>query len=557
MTKQVVLGLLIWSIAVALPTGASAVPAGREWGEIQILPVPGFDAFVVPRLEMTSSGTPLLFGTAIINQTNGLDDGLGYRWDGASWQPWWRLGSSPLALWPVDAAPGRYPLIYTGGSFATNHTFFVSEVVDDHVSPPEIIANVGEYRIEYAGAFRDRRRWTAIEDRGTLRLFFSDEPNLWQEVTTGAIGNYGLSLVALDDTTALMAWTGDGEPLDWGVLRGHRWEHADQSLFSGFGLRPRLRTTHDGGAWLTWSSQERSVYVRRFDGHAWAAPETLFCPSITTTQGAEALATDLSRDSAYRPLVAWSYTNYLDGSAGVVASFPNDHGWEPGDQFYSSGYGAVPTIGRDRNGDAWIAWSESFQPFRYTHTHTSATTNAPSIEVDQGHPKLTWTLSNAAPETWWAVIRKKGSGNFESVARLQAGASLSMSWTDPEIQLGWVQRDDITYRIRRESVDLRYEWLSPIARFTNGPKRKMHLGTPGFSDGTLTIDLSDVFEPEVAIIIYSLAGRVVDQRTLQTGTASSTHQLQLASGLRAGVYFVRARVPSGAVSEASKFVLVR
>jgi hypothetical protein len=457
----------------------------------------------------------------------------------------------------VDARLGRYPLVYTGGSYATNHTFYISEVVDDHVTTPEVIANVGEYRVEYGGAFRDPRRWAAIEDQGILRLFMSDEPNHWQEVVTGAIGNFGLSLVALDDTTALVAWTGNGEPLDWGILRGDRWERAGESLIDGFGGRPRLRTTGNGGAWLTWSSLERSVYLRRFDGHAWAQPETLVCPSITTPQGAEALATDLSRDSAYRPLVTWSYTNYLDGSAGVVACFPNDHGWEPGDQFYSSGYGAVPTIGRDRNGDAWVAWSESFQPFRFTHTHTSATTSAPSIEVDQGHPRLSWTLSTAAPETWWAVLRKKGSGNFESVARLQAGSSVAMNWIDTSVQLGWVQRDDITYRIRRESVDLRYEWLSPIARFTNGPKRKMQIGTPGFSDGTLTLDLSDVFEPEVAITIYSLAGRVVDQRTLQTGAGDSRRQIQLGPGLRAGVYFVRARVPSGAVSEASKFVLIR
>ena len=134
-----------------------------------------------------------------------------------------------------------------------------------------------------------------------------------------------------------------------------------------------------------------------------------------------------------------------------------------------------------------------------------------------------------------------------------------MSWTDTDVHPGWVQRDEIAYRIRRESVDLRYEWLSPIARFSPGQRRKMHLATPGFGNGTLTLELSDAVGPEVAITVYDLAGRIVEQRRVQSG-AGETQPMKLqlgANGWRPGVYFVQARDQSGEVSEAAKFVYLR
>jgi hypothetical protein len=260
-------------------------------------------------------------------------------------------------------------------------------------------------------------------------------------------------------------------------------------------------------------------------------------------------------------LVAWSYVNYLDFSGGVVVNFPNDGGWDPGDQVASTGYGygASPTVGRDRNGDAWVAWSESFQPFRWTHTHNSATTMAPSVDVFDGHPRVTWALSATAPGSWWAVLRRIGAGDFVPVARLQAGADPAMSWVDADNRPGWLRRDDVSYRVRRESVDSRFEWLSPIARLQPGGPKRFKLHQRGFTADALTLDLSDAMGAEVTLTICDVAGRVVHQRRVprEAGSSQPVDVSLQDAGLRPGMYFARFRDQSGRVSESTKFVILR
>jgi len=102
-----------------------------------------------------------------------------------------------------------------------------------------------------------------------------------------------------------------------------------------------------------------------------------------------------------------------------------------------------------------VAWSVFAGDVWWIHSHATATTSPPRVVDGPGNRRLTWTLSEPAPETWWAVLRARGSGDFEVVARLRAGPGLEMSWNDtsPPARV-------LRYKVRRESVDARYLWES-------------------------------------------------------------------------------------------------
>jgi hypothetical protein len=68
---------------------------------------------------------------------------------------------------------------------------------------------------------------------------------------------------------------------------------------------------------------------------------------------------------------------------------------------------------------------------------------------------VSWTLSEPSPETWWSVLRQKDDGTYEPVVRIRAESAPGMSWLDPSPPAG-IPR----YRIRRECLDTRFQWLS-------------------------------------------------------------------------------------------------
>src|SRR5262249_43557094 len=115
-----------------------------------------------------------------------------------------------------------------------------------------------------------------------------------------------------------------------------------------------------------------------------------------------------------------------------------------------------PTVVRDRNGDVWAAfWRLTMSGIFITHTYTRATTTRPVVSAQGSHQLVQWTLSEPAPETWWAVLRSVDGGPYELASRVRAGAGVQMSWDDSLPPSG-----TLSYRIRRECVDTRFEWLS-------------------------------------------------------------------------------------------------
>jgi hypothetical protein len=132
---------------------------------------------------------------------------------------------------------------------------------------------------------------------------------------------------------------------------------------------------------------------------------------------------------------------------------PDENGFTVGEEVIPSP--SFPSgIARDENGDVWVAWWYYFRPTQFRHTHTSATGSAPAISGAGGAPLLQWTLSEPAPGSYWAVLRSVAGGPYERITRVKAGAGLTMTHTD-DAPVGPAR-----YRIRRESVDERYQWLS-------------------------------------------------------------------------------------------------
>jgi hypothetical protein len=170
----------------------------------------------------------------------------------------------------------------------------------------------------------------------------------------------------------------------------------------------------------------------------------------------------MSRDDGEYPVVAWGAQ--VNGSSVICLCMPTDAGFAlPAEELPFAPGGLLPSVARDRNGDAWIAWWKFFDGIFWTHTYVTAVAENAQVAGGTMSRTLSWMLSEPAPETWWAVLRAEPGGDLESVDRVRAGTSTAMTWSDDTPASG-----PLRYRIRRESVDRRYEWLSDEVLWDDG-----------------------------------------------------------------------------------------
>jgi hypothetical protein len=218
-----------------------------------------------------------------------------------------------------------------------------------------------------------------------------------------------------------------------------------------------------------------------------------------------------------------------------------------------------PKVTRDRNGDAWVAWSPRWAyGTLFTHTYVAATTSAPRFDGSADQPIVGWTLSEPAPESWWAVLRAEGSREFEPVARVRAGDELELRWTDLSAPSGTVLR----YRIRRESVDTRYRWHSEEGVwFPRGAALSLGVRGTHPSGAQIELAVTGAEAGELVVRLYDLQGRLVHRRHFQAGgSGQDSIRLDLDAGstrARSGVYFVKVTDGSGRESASLKLVVLR
>jgi hypothetical protein len=205
-------------------------------------------------------------------------------------------------------------------------------------------------------------------------------------------------------------------------------------------------------------SDRRWIHMSGYEGGVWSRGDSLqgMHPHGETFIPAWCHA---SRDGAERPVLVWMDLGYgyTNRDVGTIA-FPTSTGWATGEEIPGSeGLFSEPAVAIDRNGDVWVAWRMGTDGTdRWIHTFVIATATSLSASRSGLDCSLAWELSEPAPASWWAVLRSPaGEDDYAEVARVQAGADVAMSWTDPSAPTG-----PLHYRIRRESVDKRYEWLS-------------------------------------------------------------------------------------------------
>jgi hypothetical protein len=305
------------------------------------------------------------------------------------------------------------------------------------------------------------------------------------------------------------------------------------------------------------------MHVSSYRNGTWERGDSVKCARTDGSVSAPGWL-DASRDTAERPLLAWGDFGFNGRAVGALA-FPSETGWAWGDEIPGSeNIFTTPSVARDRNGDAWLVWMKNREGGNiFTHTYNKALSSTPKILNSGPSRVVSWALSESAPETWWAVLRARPGQSFQEVARVRAGQDVHMTWTDTAAPPG-----ALLYKIRRESVDVRYQWESavgswPPPRF--GPYLPVRdplvigVGPRGFDLTTLVF--SGAPEGALSIELFDLQGRLVHRESIRaTGSGRDTFELRpgsLAQPLPPGIYFARATDSLQRISNAAKVLVLR
>ena len=545
-----------------------ALPPGRAWAKTEELSAPGVLQFGVPRMDSDSAGRPLLIAAA---STSATVDWSFSAWGDSGWQyPRFGRVRSGVIPEPVVSLIGGTHVVWVGvDPLAGWGHVLLSTFSGDSLAPPDTtLRKVGVGGSEYSAAVSDSRRWTAQVDGVVnqkivwVRAAYSDTPQVWHEVEPH--GRYewtGCSLAPVSDSVALLAHAGD-----YGLwvarLEGARW--TDSVLVdprgNGRAIHPRFRLRPSGGLWLVWSDV---LMLRVASNHSgtWVWTDSVTAahpPGETFFSG----WLNASQDGEERPILAWGDFGYGYTSRSVgCAAFPNDSGWDAGDEIPgSANQFTTPKVARDLNGDGWFAWDRLRLPgVFYTHTYVRATVGLPKVSGRTTGRTVSWTISEPAPKSWWAVLRAQGNGSLVPIARVQAGNTTQMTYVDATPATS----SRLRYAIRRESVDQRYEWTGGSTLWW-AEGRALTVRFPGGNPvmgGMVELAIAGAVQGGMDVRMYDLAGREVwqTQRTAG-GTGEDTLTLRLSDAptlLRPGLYLVRVTDDSGVSSAAAKVVVLR
>lgn len=550
--------LCICGCLLAAPT--LALPPGRAWAPTVRLDYPGVSVFGGPRLETDADGVPLL----VIGAQ--WDTDPAYTWNVLAWrESTWvsQFVSDMPAFFNIDPAlslTDRRFIVWVSPEDPFGYARVVmSELGPNGFGPPDTAMVTTSQSWERTGAVSRERRWVARSHQPPnlslhVRVGYFDLANGWHDLPNQGLQQSHVTMAPLSDSSAILVHAGLFG-LGWAVVEGDRWtREGNLDPRSLVAHTPRLRFRPSGGLWLLWTERPW-VHVSEYRNGEWSRGDSLTCvhPDGGTYSSAWC---DLSRDPAERPVLAWGDLGIR--SVGCVA-FPTDSGWMPGEEIPGSErIFLTPYVARDRNGDVWTAWRLLRMPFnRWTHTYVTATTSRPEVVGAGPHRVVQWTLSEPAPESWWAVLRARGRGTFEQVVRIQAGPTTEMTWSDPSPPGGVLR-----YRIRRESVDSRYRWESEEAWWPPPSARPLVLSRR--EDKNIEFGRLELTGAEPGLLevrLYDVQGRLVlRQPAVASGSGRDTIRLDLAAAaqpLGVGIYFATVRDGIGRTSDPVRLVVLR
>jgi hypothetical protein len=559
-------GLLVWCLAFAcgFSTTAFALPTGRYWTPTDTTRVPGHTRLFVTGAVLDSSGSPVLYAAA--------EGGIGYdyvalSWRDSAWVSRWNLGYGLPYMYPADGTDGRLPLIwqtYRNSWTNTPPYLVMSEDLGTTYAPPDTVFATPEVDYSnwfYAGASAGAWRWAVKADfTYGMRLFASSKRGVWNEHNLTSEWDVSPPDVkVVGESTAVVAWGQSGvHHLRWGLIKGDVWEESADGPPTGLTQGgAALRRGEDGRFWVSFGDGHAYVRLALLDPatRSWQAKDTLRCayrtPGNWITAGGQ-----FSPDTSSHSTFGWYAYNYSDGSRAVCVCTQSDSGaFGLAEVVPETEAAAQFRVVRDRSGDTWVAWwTMDLQGMFWTHSAVRATATDLQVLKAGPRPLLVWRLSEPAPGSWWTVLRSTEGQAFEPVARVQAGASVAMSWSDDKLP-GHV-RKTLTYRLRRDCLDQRYEWLSEVAGWyagRHGP-RVLLLPRPL---GTPRVDfVVEQASGPVEVSVYDVQGRRVMRTSFSSTLGRVSARLDLDARMSSGVYFLR--VMDAARQEATaKLVVLR
>jgi hypothetical protein len=547
--------------AILAGTAAGATTPGQDWLPVQKLHLPDHSWISSEEIWADSGGIPIIIAQGV--------GGIGQRvlevkWTDSLWTEVWTAAYGAAFVRRGPSPGGRIPLFWQGIEFreglplGTYASLTAAEYGDTGLTSPDTTSWVWAGDFTYSGAASRSRRWAAKGDYGDLRLWYSDTVAIWREVDVPGRGDQGDALASVDDTTALVVWMDFLRTGGWGLVRGSSWEGLRQlPPHDGAAGAPLLRHRAGGGYWLAWCTDDDYVAISHLaDADSeWSAPESLRC-AFRTPGMYFSKSIHLSFDDHMFPIVSWYSYNGNNGAEEICICTPNDSGFTVADNLQTGGRGFGPVATRDLNDDVWVAWWQEWDGMFWTHTYTKATSSAPGVAKAGGQRLLSWTLSEAAPGSFWTVLRAEGDGAFAPLARVKATSSVEQTWVDTSPPPGALR-----YRLRRECLDRAYEWLSPEGRWpteVTGLRLLRVSAHPAVQ--SIVFDVLDAAPGAIEIRLLDLQGRerLKFSRTT-SGLGVERVEIPLAGefDLRSGVYFLRVRDSTGAVSPAMKTVVLR
>lgn len=544
------------SLLLALATSGSATPLGKSWASTRLRPAVGFDYVAAPLLEVTTDGQPLLFGLPQQPSTGAA--GLTcFTWRDSAWQTAWDYGHGAGFLSPVAGAFADGGLLWRGVDYLQGQrlAFLFGSLLPGVAAPViDTIGDVSDLANVYAGAENGAGRWAAVSDQSRLYAFSSHTVGQWLEIPTTAAGDNGIALLALNDSTAIAAWSSGGEGLQWCTLTQTAWGVPANVPSDGMNAySPHLHPKADGGCWLIWATGTPKIAMSAYTG-VWAAPRYVQCTSLPSNYSS-AIEVDASRDSASLPALCWGIDDESGGAEVVCAAMPQDSAYASADVIDGSLGGMMPTIAVDADGDAWVAWWKYYEGAYWTHTYTSVTSSSLRVMRTPASTWIRWSLSGAAPNTRWTVLRRSAGSASQEVAHLRAGPTTEMVWEDTAAPAGYA-----AYSIRRDCVDLRYTYLSPevVTVPERAPFRIDVSSTVPSRDEVSVVVTGAAANGAVQIAFYDVQGRRV-QRIVAYANAEGAAAAQVLwpAWCGSGVYFAQARDGERQRSNAARLVRAR
>lgn len=534
---------------------AHGLPGGRAWMPTDTLKVNGHAYMFPSGVEVSSDFSLWLIGRGLLGPGKFP---TGFTWADSMWRVRWVHRHDSYLPFRC-ASPGLREL-YIWRSFdelplpeTAPHFLLLGDLSGDSLATPDTLGRVLS-ALFYSGAASATHEWAAAWEEGRLRVFDRLLGHPWRERQLDLNGDLGVTLTALDDSTALVVTAGGGV-LRSAIVTPSRVVVESPELAPCCPILAPLRPDGEGGHWLVWSAGfEHAVARRRLASGTWLPPDTLSADFVDTSDYHVTNSVAAAQDQWPRPAISWMVYG-RDGVERIYVSWPTATGWTRGQFLPGTEECGAQRLAMDENGDIWIAWWKYFDGIFWTHSFATATCSAPALTTLDHRPHLRWVLSAPAEGTWWAVMRAVGDAELERVARVPAGSDTVMTWADSSAPAGVPLR----YAIRRECRDVRYQWTSEAARWeprSAAPTLVLRSGNPASFRVDFEVFGSDAGGFEARL--FDLQGRVVARTTASAaGAGRDGGSIALPSGLRAGLYLLRVRVEDGRESPAIKIAVVR